>query len=275
MPAPTVPWRYVFSQLPEVAGAGGSMSASAIFEVAIEDRNSFINSACGLTSGSSGWPLPQIPWDCPFQPNSGLLCSGFRWTPFGVRDAISPTDNTVEGHFQFAHVTLNFERPRYDYDSPSPQNQIDITQPILFCEQSIETHTRTITVKGYELEYVGAPASVAPEGPVCKFAVQADYILTFPFVPYIPWNYLEPYHEKVNDRILFGKPAGTLRFSGASIKNEVQSNGVTRTSCVLKLSYNAIGWNKQLATNGVIYELKIKNSSNRIYNSANLAAIWS
>jgi len=275
MPVPAATWKYVFDQAPEVTGSGGTMTASAVFEIAIGDRNEFINSACGLTSGGGGWPLPQIPWDCPFQPVSGLLCSGFKWVPFGLRDSISGSDNTVDGHYDFAHVTLNFERPKYDYEYPSSQNQIDTSQPILFCEQTIETHTRTVTVPGYELEYVGAPATEKPVGPVVKFAVQADYVLNFPFVPYIPWNFLEPFHECVNDRVLFGKARGTIRFSGASIKNEVQSNGVTRTSCVLKMSYNAIGWNMQMATNGLIYELKIKNSANRIYKYANLAGIWS
>lgn len=275
MPAPTVDWKYVFDPLPEVNGSFGSLTASAMFEVNWSDRNAFINSAMGLTSGSSGWPVPQVPWDCPFQPASGLLCNGFRLMPFGVKDTIAPTDNTVEGHFEKAHVLLNFERPRYDFDSPSPQNQIDVTQPILFCEQTIDTTARTIAREGWLLEYIGAPTTVKPTGPAFLIEVQADYVLNFPHVPYIPWNYLEPYFGKTNDRILFGKPAGTICFMGASIKNDIQANGVTRTSCVLKMSYNSTGWNKQLGPDGNLYEVRYKGTGLKPYPPANLAAIWS
>lgn len=274
MPTPSVSWRYVFDNPPTVSGSGGSLTASATFEVAWSDREAFVNQALGLVTGASGWPLPQVAWDCPFQPNSGLLASGFSFVPHTLKDNILVTDNTVAGHYEYAHVTITFERPRYDYQTPTPQNQIDVANPILFCEQQISSTARTLAREAWNLEYVGAPSTVKPVGKAFSIEVQADYILTFPFVPYIPWNYLEPYFGKSNDRTLFGKPAETIVFMGADLRNETMSDGTNKTSCTLKLSYNSTGWNKQLATDGNIYTIQLK-TGEKLYEPANLAAIWS
>lgn len=275
MPTPTVDYRILFNPLPEVTGAGGTMSATATFEVAWTDREAFVNQALGLTTGSSGWPLPQVPWDCPFQPNTGLLASSFRFLPHTTKPDIPATDNTVEGHFEFAHVTIGFERPKYDFAIPTVQNQIDFDNPILFCEQSVEYAGRTIVREGYALEYVGAPTGVVPAGPVWQIEVQSDIVLNFPFVPYVPWGYLEPYIGKSNDRVLFGKPAETIAFLGASLRQETMSDGSNKTSCVLRLSYNSTGWNKQLAPNGNFYTVRVKGTGEKLYEPVNLAAIWS
>ena len=274
MPTPTVNYRILFDPLPTFSGSGGTLSASATFEVLWTDRESFINSALGLTSGSSGWPTPQVPWDCPFQPNSGLLASSFSCVPHTVKDSISGSDNTVEGHFLYAHVTLGFERPRYDFSTATSQNQIDIANPILFCEQSIEMTARTVVLKAYNFEYVGAPADTVPVGDFFVIETQADIVLNFPFVPYIPWNHLEPYIGKSNDRTLFGKAAGTIVFMGPSVRQETTSNGTNRSSCVLRFGYNSNGWNVQLAQNGNIYPIQRKFTGQRPYPPANLADIW-
>jgi len=39
MPVPAATWKYVFDSAPEVTGSGGTMTASALFEIAIGDRN--------------------------------------------------------------------------------------------------------------------------------------------------------------------------------------------------------------------------------------------
>jgi hypothetical protein len=275
MPEQSVPYRFLFDPLPTFSGSGGSLSASATFEVLWTDREAFINQALGLTTGSSGWPMPQIPWDCPFQPNSGLLASSFSCVPHTVKDSISASDNTVAGHFLYAHVQIGFERPKYDYSTPTVQNQIDVSNPILFCEQSIEFTGRTLVREGYKLEYVGAPSGVVPVGPAFLTEVQSDIVLNFPFVPYIPWNYLEPFIGKTNDRVLFGKDPETIAFHGASLRQETMSDGTNKTSCVLRMSYNGAGWNTQLGTNGVLYDVVVKGTGEKLYPAANLAAIWS
>lgn len=275
MPEPSVPYRILFDPLPTFSGSGGTLSASATFEVLWTDRESFINQALGLTTGSSGWPTPQIPWDCPFQPNSGLLASSFSCVPHTVKDSISASDNTVEGHFQYAHIQIGFERPRYDTLNGTAQNQLDPANAILFCEQSIESSARTIPVEGYLLQYVGAPSSVVPVGPKFILETQYDIVLNFPMVSYIPWNYLEPYFGTTNDRTLFGKPPETIAFLGASLRQETMANGTNKTSCVLRLAYREFGWNKQLATDGNLYTVVIKGTGEKLYPPANLAAIWS
>ena len=275
MPTPSVNYRIILDNpKPTFSGSGGTLSASAVFEVAWSDRETFINEALGLTTGSSGWPTPQVPWDCPFQPNSGLLASSFSCEPHTVKDSVSPSDNTVEGHYENAHIQIGFERPRYDFQTPTVQNQIDVANPILFCEQSIEYSGRTVVREGYKLEYVGAPASIVPVGPVFQVEVQSDIVLSFPFVPYIPWGYLEPYIGKSNDSTLFGKPAETIAFLGASLRQETMSDGTNKTSCVLRMSYNSTGWNKQLATDGSLYTVQVKGTGEKLYPPANLAAIW-
>lgn len=275
MPTPSVPYRILFDPMPEFSGEGGSLSASATFEVLWTDRESFINAALGLPTASTGWPTPQVPWDCPFQPNSGLLARSFRCVPHTVKDTISVSDNTVAGHFEYAHVTIGFATPQYDWDAAEPKRQIDPANPILFCEQSIETQARTIPVEGYQLQYVGAPTSVVPIGPKFVIETQADIILNFPFVPYIPWDYIEPYIGKSNSATLFNRPAETIVMLGASMRNETFVDGTSRCSCVLRLGYNATGWNKQLGTDGNLYDVVVKGSGAKLYPTANLAAIWS
>lgn len=275
MPEPTVDWRYIFDNPVEVNGGGGSLTATAAFEVNWDDRNQFVNEALGLPTGSTGWPLPQIPWDCPFQPDSGLLATSFRIQPHTVRQSVAADDNTVAGHFEKAWITLGFERPRYDYATGTEQNQIDPANPILFCEQSIDYRSKTIVLKQFELEFDGAPTGVVPTEPFYAFTDEADYVLRFPFVPYIPWDYIEPYMEKVNDRWLFGRDVGTIKLSSASTHQETYSDGTNRTSLELRLSYRSIGWNVQRASNGNIYDVRIKGTGVPIYHPANLAAIWS
>jgi hypothetical protein len=275
MPEPSVDWRYIFDDPIECSGSGGTLSATATFEVDWTDREAFVNQALGLPTGSAGWPLPQVPWDCPFQPNSGLLASSFRFRPHTLKSTIGGSDNTVSGHFEKAWVTIGFERPRYDYDVPTSQNQIDVTNPILFCEQSIDSSGRSVTVPGYCLEYVGAPSGVVPVGPVFYFEIQSTIVLTFPFVPFIPWNYLESYIGKVNDRTLFGRAAGTLCLEAPSTRIETFSDGTTRSSCVLRLSYKSEGWNKQIASNGISYTVRNKATGALNFPEANLALIWS
>lgn len=275
MPEPSVNWRYIFDDPIECSGSGGTLSATATFEVDWADREAFVNQALGLPTGSAGWPLPQIPWDCPFQPNSGLLASSFRFRPHTLKSSIGGSDNTVSGHFEKAWVTIGFERPRYDFDVPTPQNQLDVLNPILFCEQSIDASVRSLPVPGWYLEYIGAPSGVVAEGPLYTFEVQSTIVLTFPFVPYIPWNYLRPYIGKVNDRTLFGCPAGTLAFEGPSMRQETFVDGTNRTSCVLRLGYRELGWNSQLATDGNVYEVRIRSTGEKIHKPINLALIWS
>jgi hypothetical protein len=274
MPEPSVSYRILFDPLPTFSGSGGTLSASATFEVLWTDREAFINQALGLTTGSSGWPTPQVPWDCPFQPNSGLLASSFSCVPHTIQGSISASDNTVAGHFLYAHIQIGFERPRYDFDTPTAQNQIDIANPILFCEQSVEYSGRTLVRDGYKLEYVGAPSGTVPVGPVFQIEVQSDIVLNFPFVPYIPWNYLEPYIGKSNNTTLFGKPAETIAFLGASLRQETMSDGTNKASCALKMSYNSSGWNKQLAPDGNLYTVVVKGTGEKLYPPANLADIW-
>lgn len=275
MPEPSVDYRYIFDNPVEINGSGGSLTATATFEVEWSDKNDFVNQALGLPTATSGWPLPEIPWECPFQEDTGLLASAFRITPHTVRQSVASDDNTVAGHFEKAHITLTFERPRYDYSVATEQNQIDVANPVLFCEQSVDSNARVIPVDGFKLEYVGAPSGVVPAGPAFFIEIQSTIVLTFPFVPYIPWNYLESYIGKVNDRTLFGRAAGTLMLEGPSMRQETYSDGTNRTSCVLRLAYNSTGWNKQLATNGTIYPIRIKTTGTYLYPEANLAAIWS
>jgi hypothetical protein len=276
MPEPSVDWRYIFDEPIEVNGSGGTLSATATFEVNWTDREAFVNQALGLPTASSGWPLPQVPWDCPFQPNSGLLAASFRFKPHSLRSSISGADNTVSGHFEKAWVTIGFERPKYDFDVPTPQNQIDPLNPILFCEMSIETRGTSLVVPGYSLEYISGPADAVPTEPFVAFIDEADYVLNFPFVPYIPWNYLEPYHEKVNDRTLFGRKPGTIKFNGASLRQETFVDGTNRTSCTLRLSYRSVGWNSmRCPDDGNYYEVRDIWTGKKMFPEANLAAIWS
>lgn len=275
MPEPTVDWRYIFDEPLEVVGSGGTLSATATFEVEWDDHIDFVNQALGIPTVFSGWPLPQIPWDCPFEPNSGLLAASFRLRPHSLKSSVASGDNTVSGHFEKAWVTIGFERPRYDFDNPTQQNQLDVANPILFCEQSIDSSGRTVPVEGWKLEYVGAPSGVVPVGPAFFIEVQSTIVLTFPFVPFIPWNYLESYIGRVNDRTLFGRAAGTLLLEAPSMRQETFVDGTNRTSCVLRLAYNSTGWNKQLASNGNIYPIRNKTTGAYNYPEANLALIWS
>lgn len=275
MPEPTVDWRYIFDNPVRISGGGGSLTATATFEVDWGDRDQFVNEALGLPTGTTGWPLPQVAWECPFEPNTGLLAASFDIQPHTVKQNVPADDNTVAGHFEKAWITLGFERPRYDYATATEQNQIDVANPILFCEQAIDSASRTIPIDGYKLEYIGAPSGTVAEGPVYVFEIQSTIVLTFPFVPYIPWNYLREYIGKVNDRPMFGCDAGTLLLEGPSMRQETYSDGTNRTSCVLRFAYRQLGWNSQLATNGIIYPIRIKATGELIHREANLAAIWS
>ena len=275
MPTPSVPYRVLFDPMPEYSGQGGSLSATATFEVPWMFRGQFINEALGRPTATTGWPIPQTPWEYPFEPGIGLLASSFRCVPHTVQDSISFGDNTLDGHFTYAHVTIGFQTPQYDWDIAAPTRQIDRANPILFCEQSVDSQARVIPIEGYQLQYVGAPANVVPVGPKFFIETQADILLNFPYVPYIPWDYLDPYIGKSNSVKLFNRDPETIVLLGASMRNETFNDGTSKCSCVLRLGYNSTGWNKQLGTDGNFYDVVLKGSGEKPYKTADLAAIWS
>lgn len=176
----------------------------------------FARDAVGYCTAIKIGPISLI---VPYQlPSVNLPCYAqrFRVEPCGVGGGPAPTGGLSPGEFfSDAIVTIEFETPKSIQqfaDDPQGLNQLDPGNPITMCEQSVELGGKMISRKGSQYRYDTSGNAVA--GDVGVLEVEAKLVLTFPRVPYLPWQLVQPYIGCVNEVEILGCPMGTLLLEG-------------------------------------------------------------
>lgn len=213
-----------------------------------------------------------IAWDTPLQfpvPFGGLTpaiyCQSFEIVPCGAGGAPGPNAGLAPGEFYTnAVVTLQFDSVfciQQASDDPYNLNQLDPSNPITACTQSVELRPRMRSVKGrgYKFQSSGKPVP----GDMAVPETEGILTLDFPRVPYLPWTLVAPFMGKVNAAPMLGAATGALLLDGMSTRVAPQPDGTIGQQVQLKFAvnlpgdpsaggYGAVGtdWNMQPTNDG-------------------------
>ena len=198
--------------------------------------------------------------------------------PAATSSASTPANKGLSPgeHFTKAIVTVVYEPLPFDVDpsqdDPAGVNQLDPANPITYCEQEVDAGGKMTTIKGSGYEFDdGTPVT----SDFAKVDVESKIVLTFPRIPYLPWQKVQPYIGKVNSLAMLGCAAGTLLLENAKIKFSATSQGRKGTSYQLIFLFQPEDWNKLPKPNGTLALVRKKGAtSTRIYGTADFRAIF-
>ena len=212
---------------------------------------------------------------------ANLYASAFTLTPCGASGApITSYGGLAPGeYFTHAMVRVTFKTlpasQNATADDPSGQQQLDPTNPITMCEQSVKMISKMETRKAGSFYYATTgkpvPTDFAVIAPECKL------VLTFPNVPYLPWHIVKNYIGTVNDVPILDCARGTLLLEGMDTKC-IQTNQGMSQAVQFEFSENPDDdWNKLPDPNGtlvLVYRSGTNNDLNRIYDYKDFGEIF-
>lgn len=239
MPAPTVPWKLVPDSLTIDGDRDSGYRATATFKVDWSDAFTFVDTIMGQTSGTTELPPTwSDPWQFPNSGNAKLYARSFRIKPQGeASKSLGTNKGLIPGeYFGECFIDVTFET----WKTQNPQ--FDPANPITYCEQSVRSAAKMVTRKASGYEFVdGSPVKGDFAAPV----TESTLVLTFPRVPFLPWQLVQPYIGKLNSVAIFNCDIGSLLFEGTSVKYVQQANGEVGTQAELNFAYNHLGrdWN--------------------------------
>jgi hypothetical protein len=249
MPAPTVPYKLLTEGLQIGGATGRGYEAQANFLVEWADAFTFADDIMGATSG--GLTLPpdwEPPWRFPNTGSARLYAQSFTISPCGADGQPEPPNKgLLPGEF-FTHakIAVRFGTPemvQQTTDDPGGVMQLDPSNPITVCEQSVEMSGKMVTRKGSGYKYESDDTPV--KGDFAVPETEARIVLTFPRVPRLPWKQVRPYLGKTNRTAIFDCEAHSLLLEGVGIQYAQASDGTLATRAQLSFAYNHDGrdWN--------------------------------
>jgi hypothetical protein len=246
MGTPTVPFKVMAKGYTIGGGQNAQTRAVVPYLVAWDDAFTFVNQAMGFPSAASVGPIVQTD-AYRFPPSPTLMASDFEIEPCGVDGVTGPMLGLNPGEFwTHAKITLTFGTPTYvvggagSADDPNNLQQLDPSNPLTYCTQSVRLSGRAETVQGgYELDDTFEQV----KGPMTVIQVEAQLVLTFPRVPFLPWQKIYPYIGRVNDVPILGVPRGQLLLEGTDIEATSTSAGLINQSVQLVFSAQDHDWN--------------------------------
>ena len=189
--------------------------------------------------------------------------------------AASPRASTSK----WAVVTVTFQQIPWTFqgtDDPNNLSQLDPSNPITLCEQSVKMGGKMVTRKGSNYVYTASGNPVI--GDVGVLVPECKLVLKFPHVPYIPWQLLQPYVGCVNSETILLCSPGTLLLESPDTTAKASLNSVVsiEQSATLEFAYDFNGWNNLPQPNGVFAAVSVAGSGGTqgIYNTANFADIF-
>jgi hypothetical protein len=229
--------------------------------------------------GPVSWTLP---WRFPVT-NANLYVTAFSIKPVGVLD--NPTSIPNKGlkpgeYYKNAIATVDFGTPPYTQqvstDDPKNLQQLDPNNPITMCEQSVKITGRMETRKAGSYLFSAFSPVTGDFGVVIP---ESNLVLSFPRIPYLPWQLVQPFIGSLNDATMLGCAKGTLMLTGMDTKEVATSQGLGQ-SLQLEYAFNSLGdWNmlpKPDGTYALVYKLGGTNTdANRIYKYMNHLQIFS
>jgi hypothetical protein len=283
MGAPTVPYK-VWSRGYNVSGdVRSGYRASVSYFMLWADAFTFADDIFGKTHAVTVGPITwQLPYKFPVT-RAPLYAQRFNIEPMGLDKGGNPiTLNkglSPGEYWTHALVTVEFETPTYIQqvqDDPQGQNQLDPSNPITMCEQSIKIASKTAKHSGGS--WVFSDNTPYKGGDIGILVCESRLVLTFPRVPYMPWKLIRPFINKINDVPIMNCDRGTLMLIGMDTKI-VQTNEGLGQQLQLEFADNGVGtdWNT-LPKNGVPAMVHANGASNtdanRPYKYVDFSAIF-
>jgi hypothetical protein len=264
----TVPYKVLAKGYSITGDARSGLKATVPYLLAWGDALTF---AAEILTAPSATVIGPVAWFAPLQfpvPIAGqtkpLYAQRFSIVPEGASNSAVPTKGLAPGEFfTKAVVTVEFETPAYPQtsgDDPNGFNQLDPSNPITACEQSVHIGGRMQTVKGrgYKYQTSGKPVP----GDMAIPAGEVKLRLKFPRIPYLPWGLIAPYINKINQNPILQVNTGALLLEGMDTEETPGTDGSMQQSLVLEFAVNLVGiddgsglpvgtdWNKQPLNDG-------------------------
>ncbi|HXS24475.1 MAG TPA: hypothetical protein VN719_09610 [Gemmatimonadales bacterium] len=271
MPAPTVKFK-VLAHGYEVHGGQDGLEATVPFLVAWSDAFVFHDQVLGFPyAPSPGKIVYTLPWAFPGAPNAKMYAYDCLIQPIGQNGLpLAPNYGLAPGEF-FTHsiCTVKFKNRTWAQqpsDDPNNMQQFDPSEPIFWCEQRTKGSGKTISQPGKN--YLYDDGSNKPlQGEVAAVFAEVKLVLTFPWVPFLPWQQTQTYLGGVNLNPILGCPKGTLLFEEFSSDPKGTTQGLMGQQVSYSFAFQTYDWNKQPKDgDGTPTLVKQNNGSgNRIY----------
>jgi hypothetical protein len=183
--------------------------ATVPYLVAWSDAFTFADEVLGAAQARS---VGAITWRLPYRfpvAAANLYAQRFRIQPVGANGEIAtlPYGGLAPGeYFTHAMITVEFGTPeevqQQSQDDPQALHQLDPNNPITMCEQSVRAGAKTETRKAGS--YIYDDDSKPVTGDFGVPISETKLVLKFPRVPFLPWQLVRPYINKVNSVEMLG-----------------------------------------------------------------------
>jgi len=230
-------------------GADQPVKAVVPYLVAWADAFNFYSQVLGYTSATTAGPITYHVGH-QFPPAPTLFAQYAEIEPCGASGTTGPNLGLAPGEFfTHARVTVTYQSLPWPQPGDASGNlqQLDPNNPITLCEQELETGGKFQTVKGEGLEFDdGTPVT----GNQVVSLAETKLVLTFPRVPFMPWQITKDYVGKINLNSIFGCDKGTLLFEGQRTKFTETDLGIQGKQLQLILVHADEDWNTGIKPDG-------------------------
>ncbi|MDG3003254.1 hypothetical protein [Paludisphaera mucosa] len=277
----TTPHRVVPSTYHITGDVESGYRAFVEYLVLWADAFVFVDEVMGLSTAATvyGAITYHAPHRLPFT-TAALYAHDFDLTPCGidgdaVDDASMPNLGLFPGeYFSYAKVTVTYQTPgQGQAPGEGTLQQLDPSNPITVCRQTVRSSGKMDTSKAGSFQYTSDSKTVPGEHaiPSCESVLD----LEFPAIPYLPWQAVRPYINKVNSVAVLNCGIGELLLEGMTTRVEATTQGFSQN---LVLSFAVAGtpgvtWN-MLPRDGVPVAVKRAGSGAPIFASADFRDIF-
>lgn len=226
-----------------------------------------------------------ITWILPYRfpvAAANLYAQRFNIKPCGASGSAIPDKGLGPGqYFTHAIVEVQFETPTATMsvaqDDPRNLQQLDPSNPITMCEQSVKINAKMETRRAGSYVFTSTTKPVI--GDFAVMVPESALVLTFPRVPYLPRKLVKPYIGSVNSVPILGAAKGELLLTGMDTRITETSDGIQQ-QVQFEFAESSLGdWNMLPQDNGVLALVYKKGTSdtdaNRIYQYKDFTAIFS
>lgn len=281
----TVPYKVMPKGYQISGDVRSGFKATVPYLVAWTDAFHFADQVIGgvsATRAGRGWSINfRLPYQFPASV-APLYAQRFTIEPCGANGTAisSTTKGLAPGEFfDHAIVRVEFETPQgiqQMSDDASGANQLDPTNPLTYCEQSVKMQGKMMTLKSGSYLYVDTTPVI---GDFSTPISDSKLVLKFPRVPYLPWQVLQPFINTVNLNPILGTIKGQCLLEGMDTVYTAMTDGTIGQAVTLEMSVNAMGdWNsipKPDGTPSLVYKKGLSNTdANRIYGYADFSQIF-
>jgi hypothetical protein len=235
------------------------------------------------------WTAPaQLPISLTGRANPPLYCQSWECVPCGTDGTAASFGGLPSGDFfTTALVTAEFSTPdaiQQAGDDPNNLNQLDPSNPITACEQSIQQTAKVITRKGAAFTYASGSFSGKPvPGEIPLLQPEVRLILKFPRIPMLPWQLLQPFVGKINSSPILNCATGSLLLEECPTVVTPGSDGSLQQNLGLSFQFNpdptgtssmGVSWNVFPCPDGTYAPIQSAAGGNGPYTSANFSQIF-